>query len=105
MESEDCTNPQDPSQAVGWDWANTLVNLRLTRLQVVNELNSEPHSPTEAELSGVLATPFLPDIKVIHWISESSHFHPHYIQSTHVTQKNGTYCGCYYSLCKVYMVR
>jgi hypothetical protein len=70
---EDTTNPHDPPQAVGCDWAATLVAKWPLGLRVSGS-NGFPSEPNEAELTGEPASPDLTDIKAFQWISELSPF-------------------------------
>jgi hypothetical protein len=69
----DTSNPCDPPQAVGCDWAATPVALWPLGLRVFGA-NGILREPTGAEIAGEPASPFLPDVEMMQWISELSPF-------------------------------
>jgi hypothetical protein len=79
------TNPRDPPQSVGCNWAQTPVRNWPFGMRVSG--TSGPRNPTDAELTGAPASPHLPDIKVIWWISELSPFRHQGILSTRITRR------------------
>ena len=85
------TNPRDPPQAVGRDWAETPVRNWPFGMRVSG--NSGPRNPTDAELAGVPASPHLPDVEVIRWISELSPFRRRGVFSTRVARR------AWYAMC------
>ncbi|KIM81674.1 hypothetical protein PILCRDRAFT_8367 [Piloderma croceum F 1598] len=70
---EDTTNPHDPPQAVGHDWAATPVARWPLGLRV-SDSNGFPREPNEEELAGKPATPDITDVEAVRWISELSPF-------------------------------
>ncbi|KIM79284.1 hypothetical protein PILCRDRAFT_10434 [Piloderma croceum F 1598] len=64
---EDTTNPCDPPQAVGRDWAATPVARWPLGLRV-SDSNGFPHEPNEEELAGKPATPDITDVEAVRWI-------------------------------------
>jgi hypothetical protein len=85
------TNPRDPPQAVGRDWAQTPVRNWPFGMRVSG--SSGPRNPTDAELAGASATPHLPDVEVIRWISELSPFRRRGVLSTRVARR------AWYAMC------
>ena len=69
----DTSNPRDPPQAVGHDWAAMPVALWPLGLRV-SGANGITRDPTGAEIAGEPASPFLPDVEMMRWISELSPF-------------------------------
>jgi hypothetical protein len=70
---EDTTNPRDPPQAVGREWAATPVANWPLGLRVIGSTGS-PREPNEEEIAGEPATPDLTDVEALRWISELSPF-------------------------------
>jgi hypothetical protein len=71
--SSDTTNPGDPPQAVGRDWAVTPVARWPLGLRVLGT-NGNPREPSAAKITGEPAAPFLPDVEMLQWISKLSPF-------------------------------
>jgi hypothetical protein len=78
-------NPQNPPQSVGRDWAQTPVSNWPFGMQVSG--TSGPRDPTDAELAGAPASPHLPDVEVIRWISKLSPFHRQAVLSTRIARR------------------
>jgi hypothetical protein len=70
---EDTTNPRDPPQAVGREWAATPVANWPLGLRVISSTGS-PREPNEKEIAGEPAVPDLTDVEALRWISELSPF-------------------------------
>ena len=70
---EDTTNPRDPPQAVGHEWAATPVANWPLGSRVIGS-NGSPREPNEAEIAREPASPDLTDVEVLRWISELSPF-------------------------------
>ena len=70
---EDTTNPHDPPQAVGRDWAATPVAKWPLGLRVLDS-KGFPCEPNEEELTGKPATPDITDVEAVQWNSELSPF-------------------------------
>ncbi|KIM83087.1 hypothetical protein PILCRDRAFT_7502 [Piloderma croceum F 1598] len=64
---KDTTNPHDPPQAVGRDWAATPVARWPLGLRV-SDSNGFPCEPNEEELAGKPAAPDITDVKAVRWI-------------------------------------
>jgi hypothetical protein len=70
----DTSNPRDPPQAVERDWAAMPIAQWPLGLRV-SGTNGIPQEPTPAEIAGKPASPFLPNVEMMRWISELSPFH------------------------------
>jgi len=90
--SSDTTNPGDPPQAVGRDWAVTPVARWPLGLRV-SGTNGNPREPSAGELGGDPASPFLPDVEMLRWISELSPFRRRQDASTRNARRTW-YNGC-----------
>ena len=84
--ASDTSNPRDPPQSVGRDWAATPVAHWPLGLRV-SGANGLPRDPTDAEIAGEPATPHLPDVETMRWISELSPFRRRADSSTRAARR------------------
>jgi hypothetical protein len=81
------TNPSDPPQAAGRDWAQVPVHSWPRGMCTVSA-GGLPHLPTavESNNSSLWLPPFLPDVKTIRIFAENMPFHRHQESSTKIAR-------------------
>ena len=83
----DSTNPHDPPQSVGNDWATTPVGSWPLGMRI-DVPGSVPRNPTSEErTSSILARPHLPDVEAVRWRVELSPFRRHHESSTRMARR------------------
>jgi len=83
----DGTNPHDPPQSVGNDWATTPIGSWPIGMRI-DVPGSVPRNPTSEErASSFLARPHLPDVEAVRWRVELSPFRRHHQTSTRAARR------------------
>jgi hypothetical protein len=84
------SNPRDPPQTVGQDWASVPIRSWPKGMRVGDDPGGLPRRPTVEEQLDLTArwTPFLPDVQVIRYLTELSPFRRRRDHSTKIARQN-----------------